>query len=255
MTTAVTADIETAITVATAMTGTITTGGIDGRVNHGVTSIVTAFTRAAATISAGSTVSNPEHSYDCGAAAAGRRPQRLNESGPGELARQLPGGDLAATARVLAGPERRKIARCRGARPSARNGAMAEAASGNAGAAALIGPSSRTTRLTMPRAGLPVNTFVIAVCRAPLALQRVAVDAGRGRFRAQQERGADLHGGAPSAIAAATPLRIRDAARRDAPARGTAPRPAARAPACRPGWSGRRIGRCRDARRPRGPAR
>src|SRR5579864_3168935 len=62
--------IATAITGVTAMTGTITTGGIDGRVNHGVTTIVTASTRAAATISTGSTASNPERSYDCGAAAA-----------------------------------------------------------------------------------------------------------------------------------------------------------------------------------------
>ncbi len=48
-----------------------------------------------------------------------------------------------------------------------RSGATTAAASGNAGTSALIGPTSRTIRFTIPRAGLPVNTFVSAVCRAP----------------------------------------------------------------------------------------
>src|SRR5690606_18808128 len=48
----------------------------------------------------------------------------------------------------------------------ARNGAIAATASGNAGGTALIGPSSRTTRFTMARAGRPVNRLVIAVVRA-----------------------------------------------------------------------------------------
>jgi hypothetical protein len=48
----------------------------------------------------------------------------------------------------------------------ARKGAMADAARGNLGAAALIGPSSLTMRLTIPRAGRPVNRFVTAVRRA-----------------------------------------------------------------------------------------
>ena len=39
----------------------------------------------------------------------------------------------------------------------------AAVASGNAGASALIGPSSRIARLTMPRAGRPENTLVSAV--------------------------------------------------------------------------------------------
>jgi hypothetical protein len=43
---------------------------------------------------------------------------------------------------------------------------MAEVASGNAGGALLTGPSSRITRLTMPRAGRPVNRLVSAVWRA-----------------------------------------------------------------------------------------
>ena len=41
-----------------------------------------------------------------------------------------------------------------------RNGAMADPANGNAGAARLIGPSSRMMRLTIPRAGRPVKIFV-----------------------------------------------------------------------------------------------
>src|SRR5207248_2625480 len=48
----------------------------------------------------------------------------------------------------------------------ARSGATAAAASGNAGAAALIGPSSLIRRFTIPRAGRPVKTLVIAVYRA-----------------------------------------------------------------------------------------
>jgi len=43
---------------------------------------------------------------------------------------------------------------------------MRAAANGNAGAAALIGPSSRMTRFTMPRAGRPVKRLVTAVTRA-----------------------------------------------------------------------------------------
>src|SRR5690554_1436989 len=49
---------------------------------------------------------------------------------------------------------------------AARNGAMALVANGKSGARADIGPSSRITRFTMPRAGPPENRLVIAVCRA-----------------------------------------------------------------------------------------
>src|SRR6185503_1805755 len=48
----------------------------------------------------------------------------------------------------------------------ARSGATAEAANGKAGAISLMGPISRTSLLTMPRAGRPVNTLVTAVVRA-----------------------------------------------------------------------------------------
>src|SRR6185436_13425264 len=48
----------------------------------------------------------------------------------------------------------------------ARSGVIAEVASGNAGASALIGPSSRITLLTMPRAGRPVKRLVSVVLRA-----------------------------------------------------------------------------------------
>ena len=41
--------------------------------------------------------------------------------------------------------------------------ASAPPASGNSGTVSLIGPSSRITRLTMPRAGRPVNRFVTIV--------------------------------------------------------------------------------------------
>ena len=50
---------------------------------------------------------------------------------------------------------------------AARSGAMAAAASGKAGTASRSGPSSRIKRLTMPRAGRPVNRLVSAVWRAP----------------------------------------------------------------------------------------
>ena len=43
----------------------------------------------------------------------------------------------------------------------ARIGASASAARGKSGVKVLIGPKSRIRRLMMPRAGLPVNTFVI----------------------------------------------------------------------------------------------
>ena len=48
----------------------------------------------------------------------------------------------------------------------ARKGAGAAAASGNCGACAFIGPSSRIRRLTIPRAGRPVKRLVSAVTRA-----------------------------------------------------------------------------------------
>ena len=47
---------------------------------------------------------------------------------------------------------------------AARKGATAAVASGNAGAAAFKGPNSRMRRLTMPRAGRPLNKVVKAVC-------------------------------------------------------------------------------------------
>jgi hypothetical protein len=50
----------------------------------------------------------------------------------------------------------------------ARKGPMAEVASGNAGAALFIGPSSFMTWFMIPRAGRPVNRFVSAVWRAAL---------------------------------------------------------------------------------------
>jgi hypothetical protein len=48
----------------------------------------------------------------------------------------------------------------------ARKAAIAVVASGNSGASALIGPSSRMIRFTMLRAGRPLKTFVHAVTRA-----------------------------------------------------------------------------------------
>ena len=52
---------------------------------------------------------------------------------------------------------------------AARSGASAPPASGKAGASGEIGPSSRITRLTMPRAGRPVKTLVSAVLVAGVA--------------------------------------------------------------------------------------
>ena len=55
----------------------------------------------------------------------------------------------------------------------ARKGARAAAANGKAGTAALMGPSSRMRRFTMPRAGPPVKRFVTAVAR-PASLASAA---------------------------------------------------------------------------------
>ena len=54
----------------------------------------------------------------------------------------------------------------------ARKGATADAANGKEGADTLIGPTSLMIRFTIPRAGLPVNTFVRAVWRRPHSLVR-----------------------------------------------------------------------------------
>jgi hypothetical protein len=48
----------------------------------------------------------------------------------------------------------------------ARSAAISVVANGNSGASGLIGPSSRIKRLTMPRAGRPVNRLLTAVTRA-----------------------------------------------------------------------------------------
>ena len=47
-----------------------------------------------------------------------------------------------------------------------RSNAMPAVANGKAGAWSHRGPNSRMTRLTMPLAGLPLNTLVKAVCCA-----------------------------------------------------------------------------------------
>jgi tRNA (Thr-GGU) A37 N-methylase len=64
-----------------------------------------------------------------------------------------------------------------------RSVAMAKVANGKAGAATLIGPNSLTTRFTIPRVGLPVNTFVTAVCRAPSLLSAARCTAMLPRHR------------------------------------------------------------------------
>ena len=67
-----------------------------------------------------------------------------------------------------------------------RKGVMPAVASGNAGAFGLIGPSSRMTRLTMPRAGLPLKRLVRAVslaCGESRALRWVAEVVASGQQR------------------------------------------------------------------------
>ena len=54
-----------------------------------------------------------------------------------------------------------------------RKGTMADVARGNAGAAALMGPSSLMTRFMMLRAGRPVKRLVRAVTRAASLLRAV----------------------------------------------------------------------------------
>ena len=116
----------------------------------------------------------------------------------------------------------------------ARSGATAAAASGKAGAGALIGPSSRMRRFTMPRAGRPVKTLVTAVCARGLALQRGAVHrAGRG-LGAEQVGGADLHAGRAERHRRRDAARVGDAARGDHRHLHRVARSAAPARACRP---------------------
>lgn len=69
---------------------------------------------------------------------------------------------------------------------------MAAVASGKAEGARLIGPSSRITRLTMPRAGRPVTRLVMTVCRAA-SLCSAARCAGVVMLVGAQVGGAHLH--------------------------------------------------------------
>ena len=71
----------------------------------------------------------------------------------------------------------------------ARSGAIADTASGNAGAGP-IGPISRMMRLTIPRAGRPVKRLVSAVRAAASLASAARWTARRRGLGAQQERGA-----------------------------------------------------------------
>ena len=77
----------------------------------------------------------------------------------------------------------------------ARNGANAPPASGNAGARSDIGPTSRTTRLMIPRAGRPVKTLVSTVSLSLATRNASRWAAGKFGFRAKQIGSSDLHGG------------------------------------------------------------
>jgi ABC-type nitrate/sulfonate/bicarbonate transport system ATPase subunit len=90
----------------------------------------------------------------------------------GKLARQFGRADLTRETDALPRPERRELARpaCLRARAKRLKGYRRV---GNAGAAELIGPRSRMMRLTMPRAGRPVNTLVSAVSSS-LALRKAS---------------------------------------------------------------------------------
>src|SRR5262249_58415956 len=87
----------------------------------------------------------------------------------------------------------------------ARRGAMADAASGNAGATLLIGPSARMMRFTIPRAGRPENRLVIAVTSAASLVKAarctvLVAASGHSRYEVPTWTPA-----APRDIAAATP--------------------------------------------------
>ena len=135
----------------------------------------------------------------------------------------------------------------------ARSGATAEVASGNRGtAASFIGPKLRMNRLTMPRAGRPVNRLVSAVWRAASLCSAARCTAlvlasGHSRYAVPTCTPA-----APSAIAAATP-----AASAMPPAAITGTRTAAttcgssaKVPICRVRSSERKWPRCPPASSP-----
>jgi hypothetical protein len=98
---------------------------------------------------------------------------------------------------------------------AARKGAMADVASGNGGAAALIGPSSLMRRFTIPRAGPPVKRLVSAVTRAASLFSAARLDGTGGGFRAQQIGRSDLHARRAERHGCRHALRVRNAARSD----------------------------------------
>ena len=193
--------------------------------------------------------------------------RRVPEPGAGRLALRAAAASSATS--CAAGIARQPLTSCpahsgeKSPRPAcsaaARSGASALTAVGNAGARSLIGPSSRISRLTMPRAGRPVNRLVSAVSRAAVALQRGAVHGAGRRLGAQQERRAELRRAGAQAQRRGHALRVGDAAGRDdrhahrledrrqqrhASAAGRSGR-----------WAGPRAGTRRDGRPPRRPAR
>jgi hypothetical protein len=86
----------------------------------------------------------------------------LTSNSRSQFRRNLRRRDLPAPAGVLARPQGREVPAPDALGPGP-YGATAPVARGNAGAAALIGPTSLMSRFMIPRAGLPVNTFVRAV--------------------------------------------------------------------------------------------
>ena len=95
------------------------------------------------------------------------------------------------------------------------SGASAVAAWGKAGASGDIGPTSRITRLTRPRAGRPVMTLVRTV-ESSLA-SASARTGGRAdlEFRAAQIGTADLHAGGAQRKCGRNPSPVGDAAGRN----------------------------------------
>ena len=70
---------------------------------------------------------------------------------------------------------------------AARNGVSAPAASGNCGGLSETGPTSRISRLTMPRAGRPVNRLVSAVASL-LPASRSACRCSSGTFASGERK-------------------------------------------------------------------
>ena len=118
---------------------------------------------------------------------------------------------------------------------------MPAVAYGNAGASSESGPTSRTSRFAMPRAGRPVTHVGEHRRVVGRVGQRPAVQLRGRRLGGAQERGADLHRLGAQRQRGRDPAARRRSRRRRSPVRRPRRPPAAPAPSCRPGRPSRSV--------------